>query len=434
QVGADDYMVKPFEIGELMLRIRKMIDNRLEIGKGFLSTDDKEYSTVQDNRFKRIHKGRDEIILAIDDNPINLEVVKTRLEMNNWKVEVAEGGKDGLLKYKSLRPNLILLDIMMPEVDGYEVCRMIREEYKDKMIPIIFLTAKKEQEDKIYGINVGGDDYVTKPFDKDDLVIRVSQHLKNREMMQEVKEKKLLEYDMELAGEIQKKLIPKVFPKDKAIDFFGGSQAAKGVGGDYFDIIDIGNGKYLCVVVDVMGKGMSAALVMVKIETLLKSFSHKSEIDLKEIIRKINQNIYKDLEGDRYASMFLMVYDSISHKIEYINAGHEPLLIYDHKTGKIKELMSKLYALGINEAYDEIDVSTAVLNPKDVFIMYTDGINEAMNKDRKQFGKERVRKMLSKYNDMNIMTIYKSFMDEVAEYTKGVAQHDDITLVIGKVK
>jgi len=432
-VGADDYIVKPFDIGELLLRIRKIVDTRI-LDKVIVKTDNKEYEIQKETRFGDLNKGKGELILVIDDNKVNLEVVKTRLEMNNWKIEVANNGEDGLAKCRKLNPDLILLDIMMPGMDGYEVCRQIRHDFDKDVVPIIFLTAKQEKGDKIYGINVGGDDFITKPFDKDELVIRVANLLKRRQMLKELREKAVIDRDIILAKSIQKMLIPAVFPDNDNLEIYGGSQAARGVGGDYFDVIEMGDGKCLSVIADVMGKGISAALVMVKIQTLLRGLCERSSIDLKEVIEKINKNIFIDLKGGRFVTMFLMMYDPSNREIEYINAGHDHVVLCLNAEGKIKDLSNVLLPLGIKESYKGIKINKEKLKKGDAIVMYTDGINEAMNKEHQQFGEDRVHELVLKNYKMGVMSIYKTIIDEVADFTKGIHQTDDITLLIEKVK
>ena len=143
EVGADDYMVKPFEIGELLLRIRKALDDKGPKLDDRVKTNNKVYDIQENEEYNILEKGNKERILVIDDNPVNLEVVKTRLEMNNWKIDIALSGEEGLKKYGELRPSLVLLDIMMPGMNGYEVCKRIRKEYKGDFTPIIFLSAKQ---------------------------------------------------------------------------------------------------------------------------------------------------------------------------------------------------------------------------------------------------------------------------------------------------
>lgn len=434
-VGADDYMVKPFEIGELLLRIRRAIDARTLPRSLVVAVDEKEYPTEKEERFRTLHKGNREVILAVDDNPVNLEAVRTRLEMNNWQVVTATSGEEGLRLYKEKRPDLVLLDIMMPGIDGYQLCLKIREDHGREMVPIIFLTAKQQEEDRVYGINVGGDDYITKPFNKDELVLRISGHLKTRRMLKELQLKALLDKDMEIAGEIQKKLQAVTFPEHPALEIYGASQAAQGVSGDFFDVLRQGEDKFLCVIADVQGKGMSAGLVIVKIQTLMKAFIRREEIVLEKLLTEINDTINDELEGDKFFTMILMLIDTAKQELEYINAANPSMLLC--REGEIIRFDSDVSPLGVSIGHSlhaEFKIRRAKIKPGDVFALYTDGITDAIDKRREYFTEEQLSGILLQNREKSALTLYKSVVDAIAEFTRDVPQQDDMTLLVVKVK
>ena len=148
---------------------------------------DPEYSLEKDAEFQEAVRGDGERILIIDDNAINREVIRTRLELNNYEVIEAVDGVDGLEKMAQGKPNLIILDLMMPRMSGYEFCRKARAQFTSDEIPIIMLTAKTDMGDKIYGLQLGANDYVSKPFNKEELIARIGVLLKIRQMTQELK-------------------------------------------------------------------------------------------------------------------------------------------------------------------------------------------------------------------------------------------------------
>lgn len=117
------------------------------------------------------------LILAVDDNPRNLQVLGTLLSENNYEIAVAQNGLQALEFVKKNTPDLILLDIMMPEMDGYEVCRKLKSDIGTQHIPVIFLTAKTATEDIVKGFETGGVDYVIKPFNSAELLARVKTHI-----------------------------------------------------------------------------------------------------------------------------------------------------------------------------------------------------------------------------------------------------------------
>lgn len=118
-----------------------------------------------------------QLILVVDDKPRNLQFLGKLLSDNGYEVAMAQSGSQALRFVQKNEPHLILLDIMMPEMDGYEVCRRLKSAFSTRHIPIIFLTAKTDIEDVVKGFNLGGVDYVTKPFNSHELLARIKTHI-----------------------------------------------------------------------------------------------------------------------------------------------------------------------------------------------------------------------------------------------------------------
>lgn len=150
------------------------------------SIPSKEYSLERDPEFEEAVRGNGEKILIVDDNPVNREVVKTRLELNHYQPIEAVDGIDGIEKMEREKPDLVILDLMMPRMSGYEFCKRVRKEYSPDEAPIIMLTARTEMGDKIYGLQLGANDYIAKPFNKEELVARVAVLLRIRQMSREL--------------------------------------------------------------------------------------------------------------------------------------------------------------------------------------------------------------------------------------------------------
>ncbi len=148
---------------------------------------DAAYSLERDPEFQDIIRGNGEKILIVDDNVVNREVVKTRLELNNYRAVEAVDGIDGIEKMENEKPDLVILDLMMPRMSGYEFCKKIREKYSPDEAPVIMLTARTDMGDKIYGLQLGANDYISKPFNKEELMARIGVLLKIREMTRELR-------------------------------------------------------------------------------------------------------------------------------------------------------------------------------------------------------------------------------------------------------
>jgi two-component system, cell cycle response regulator len=133
--------------------------------------------------------GETPLILVVDDNPDNLEIISTRLRFRGYEVAMAERGEEAIAKVKEVSPDLILLDIMMPDMDGYEVARRIRGDETVAYIPIIVVTARDSTEDKVTGLDAGADDYLTKPINFPELEARVRSMLRIKRLQDQLEEK-----------------------------------------------------------------------------------------------------------------------------------------------------------------------------------------------------------------------------------------------------
>ena len=148
-----------------------------------------------------------ESILLVDDNPTNLQVLFQTLEGVGCKLLVAKNGEMALSIVGKAAPDLILLDIMMPGIDGYEVCRQLKNNPATLGIPVIFLSALGDTEDKVKGLQLGAVDYITKPFQPDEVIARVNTHLTIHRLKREVESQKdQLEHELEVVSEVQRKL------------------------------------------------------------------------------------------------------------------------------------------------------------------------------------------------------------------------------------
>src|SRR5687767_6641011 len=189
--------------------------------------------------------GQPASILVVDDTPANLQVLAGMLKERGYKVRPVPGGKLALLAARRDPPDLILLDINMPEMNGYEVCERLKADDNLMGIPVIFISALTEQIDKVKAFAIGGVDYLTKPFQMEELHARVETHLKLRRLQVELEEytrrlelaRERLKLDLELAREVQRGFLPLRLPEVPGYEFFAYYESAYEIGGDYYDCI-----------------------------------------------------------------------------------------------------------------------------------------------------------------------------------------------------
>src|SRR5690348_5675227 len=208
-------------------------------------------------------------IMVVDDQPANLKLLGDMLGQQGYRVRSFQRGRSALSAAVQHPPDLILLDITMPEMNGYEVCRQLKSDQKLARIPVIFLSALGDIVDKVKAFQAGGVDYVTKPFHVDEVQARVQTHIELRRLQLE-SERRAVE-DLELAKQVQTRLFPQTLPPLTTLDYAGICIQARQVGGDYYDFLDLARDQLGLVIGDIAGKGIAAALLMANLQANLRS-------------------------------------------------------------------------------------------------------------------------------------------------------------------
>jgi sigma-B regulation protein RsbU (phosphoserine phosphatase) len=217
-----------------------------------------------------------ESILLVDDNPTNLQVLYQTLEVTGCKLLVAKDGETALGIAEKALPDLILLDIMMPGIDGFEVCTRLKKDPSTEGIPVIFLSALTDTKDKVRGLQLGAVDYVSKPFQPDEVIARVNTHLTIHRLKREVEQKKdALENELEVVSDVQCRLLPKNLPEIAGFKLAVHYETSLYAGGDYYDIAKLADNRWGFLVADAEGHSAPAAVMMAM--TCLPVFGEKSD-------------------------------------------------------------------------------------------------------------------------------------------------------------
>jgi phosphoserine phosphatase RsbU/P len=244
---------------------------------------------------------------------------------------------------------------------------------------------------------------------------------------------KTLEREINLARKIQTQLLNGKIPTFEGGELAGSSLPARLIGGDYYDFYPLVNGKIRMVVGDVMGKGIPAAMLMILTRGAFRSAAESTNCPA-ETLTSMNQALYEDLRTLKsFVTLFCADYDPKTGIFTYANAGHLLPLYMNGKDKSIEELpkVSGVMLGGIpNQVYNEISIQ---LNEQDIVFFYTDGIVEAQNKNGEQYKLERLIQTILENHGNSVNEIEKSVMDSVRQFTQGVPQKDDITMVLLKV-
>jgi serine phosphatase RsbU (regulator of sigma subunit)/anti-sigma regulatory factor (Ser/Thr protein kinase)/transposase len=257
--------------------------------------------------------------------------------------------------------------------------------------------------------------------------------VKIKEAQKDEVEKERIRKEMQVAQEIQQTLLPKQFPEIEGYDIATIYRAAKDVGGDYFDFVWIDEDTLGIIVADVSGKGVPGSLVMTMIRTAmrLEARGNKSAVD---ILSRVNEFITDDVKRGMFITIFLVVLDSKNRTISFASAGHNPMILYRQEENKTYFLNPRGIPVGINlpegmSFEDTISSESVKLKKDDILVIYTDGITEAMNPEREQYGMERFLRFTKEHARLTPDEFTEKLDEDILSFTNGAEQNDDITLV-----
>ena len=250
----------------------------------------------------------DSRVLIVDDVKANVDVLVQALR-DDYKLSVALGGQQALDAVARGAPDLVLLDIMMPDVDGYEVCRRLRAAEATRELPIMFLSSLEDVKDKTLGFEVGGNDYLTKPFEVLEVKARVRSLLKAKAYADAIKA--AAERDLRIASEIQMGLLPADVSSQvegTGLEIHAVLEPARLVGGDLYEVLRLGADRVLVAVGDVSGKGIPASLFMAVSMTLLRSKAREGKRP-DEILRQLNDELLEQNPRGMFVTLQCLLFD-----------------------------------------------------------------------------------------------------------------------------
>jgi sigma-B regulation protein RsbU (phosphoserine phosphatase) len=325
-------------------------------------------------------------------------------------------------------PDLVLLDIVMPDVDGYEICRKLRAAEATRELPVMFLSSLEDVKDKTRGFEAGANDYLTKPFEILEVKARVQSLLKAKSYADAVKA--AAERDLRIAREIQTGLLPANIAaqiQGTGLDVHAVLEPAHQVGGDLFEVLRLEGGRVLVAVGDVSGKGIPAALFMAVTMTILRSMARQGHTP-EEILRRLNDELLDQNPRGMFVTLQVMVFDPHERKVTCASAGHHAAvrLIPGRQPDLVFTTSGRVLGLLPGES---IRGETQPLEPGETFVLFTDGVSEAFSADGELFGEERLLAHLHASPGRTARETTQCVLDAVRRHAAGARQSDDITVV-----
>jgi phosphoserine phosphatase RsbU/P len=236
--------------------------------------------------------------------------------------------------------------------------------------------------------------------------------------------------EIEIAREVQERLFPQQMPSFPGGSLAGSCRAALGVGGDYYDVIDFGDGRIGLAIGDVSGKGISAALLMASLRASLRGVTLDSPRDFARLMHKVNRLVYEASASNRYATFFFAAFDPATRRLECVNAGHNPPVLL--RSSRVMRLEADGPVVGLLP-FAPYTEQTLTLEPGDVLLLYTDGISEAMTSEDEEWGEERMISAATAVRKLPASEILRALFTAADAFTTGAPQHDDMTLLILKL-
>jgi phosphoserine phosphatase RsbU/P len=254
--------------------------------------------------------------------------------------------------------------------------------------------------------------------------------IENARLFAAARAKTRLDHEIEIASGIQRTLLPKSLPDLPELAVSGSTLSCHSVGGDCFDVISLGGGRFGFFVGDVSGKGISAALLATLLQGVFFTTA-AMDISLPGVFSRVNQYLCERSGEDRYATVFYGILDK-QGRFEYVNAGHVPPLLR-RKSGQLEGLGSANFPVGMfSEA--EYQSSRIQLEPGDFLVIYTDGVSEAQNTRNELFEEARLRRIMEDFSGQTVQEMGDAIREGMRAFTEGAAQSDDITLLVVQYK
>ncbi|HKT42519.1 MAG TPA: SpoIIE family protein phosphatase [Rhodanobacteraceae bacterium] len=377
-------------------------------------------------------------ILVVDDTEGNRDLLVRRLERLGHQAATAEDGRVALDMLAQGSYDLMLLDIMMPGMNGFEVLERVKADDALQHLPVILISALDDSENMARGIAMGADDYLPKPFNPLILKARVGASLARKRLHdREQLHAKAMARELEIARNIQFEFLPDHVPAIAGLELAAWLQPARHVAGDFYDTFLLGGGgrRVAVVVADVCDKGVGAALFMAVCRSLLRALSVRIVVaggdpmaQARELVKAISD--YSARTHDRanmFATLFFGILDADSGNLVYVNGGHEPPLITGPR-GVRTELAPTGPAVGLLPDL-EFEARSEVIEPGETLVMYTDGIIDAHDADGARFSRQRLLEIASG-PAASAQTMVARIRDAVQEHARDVSPFDDITLLV----
>ena len=371
-------------------------------------------------------------ILVVDDEvdlePLMLQRMRRTIRAGRYEFVFAHNGVEALERLSQNDDiDMVLSDINMPQMDGLTLLQQIPK--VDPDIRCVIISAYGDMKNIRTAMNRGAFDFVTKPLDFKDLEVTIERTIRHmvewRDALDSRDKLVALQNELDVASRIQQSILPTKFPRCPDYQVFGSMEAARNVGGDFFDVIALEGDQVGLAIADVSGKGVPAALFMMSSRTLLKGTA-LGVPDPSQVLHEVNNLLHENNEADMFVTVLYAVYNPENGELTYANGGHNsPLIVHADGSSALLPLTGGI-ALGMLPDL-QYRQNTITLAPGDSVVFYTDGVTEAMDGADQEFGTERLYKIFTAAPPKSSREANQAVFEAVRSFVGDTPQSDDIT-------
>jgi sigma-B regulation protein RsbU (phosphoserine phosphatase) len=390
-------------------------------------------------------------ILVVDDEEMNRDMLSRRLRRKGYTVDCADGAAEADRRLEEASVDLVLLDIMMPGVDGFEYLEQLRKRSDSSQLPVIMATAKVGTEDIVRALKMGANDYVTKPLDFEIVMARVETQLRLKHTTERLAEAhRLLQYDLRMAARFQQSLLPSKDLTVPGCRFAWHYQPCDALAGDFLDVVPLDPFRTAFYVLDVSGHGTAAALMSAAVGRTLSVTGDESSvvssvvregimggrrIDVvppREVTARLNRQFLLDTRDGKYFTMAYVIIDTEAKEMTYTLAGHPPQIFVP--SGRASELMAcDGVPIGLlsedeipEDSFQQVKVQ---ISSGDRIYLYSDGLSESANAADEQFENARIRDVIDQSRSLSIDDTIAKILESIREFCGGKPFDDDMSMM-----
>ena len=370
-------------------------------------------------------------VMIVDDEPVLLQVLRNSLELAGFYILTFTSGEEALQQIQEgMRPDMILLDVMLPGISGYDVCRQVREKYTSYDLPILMLTAKNRPGDVLTGFEAGANDYITKPIERKELLARVNSMISFKSAAKLTTELDILNHDIALAHEIQESVLISTVPEMDGLKAAVHYEPMMKLGGDFYDVRQLDDHRIAVLLADVSGHGVPAAFICAMLKV---TYSFRLEKDTRPdvMLKNLNESMY-NFTGDQYVTAIFAIIDLEKMTMTHGSGGHWPPMIMRRDKKTVDRPFIRGVPFGWMETADYRTMETS-FGEGDRIFFYTDGIVEPRNEKGEMFMTADVDTIICEGGDLDHNEFSDYLISRVREWT-GMKEEDtfddDVTLIV----